>query len=52
MHNIQTKHTIDIFKHMANDLPPLADIIKKEVTHALEHLENDYTIGLEKLKTW
>lgn len=51
MHHPQTKHTIDIFKHMAGNLPPLLpDEIKKEVVHALEHLENDYTIGLEEVE--
>lgn len=51
MNNAQNKHTIDIFKHMANDLPPLLpEVIKKEVAHALEHLENDYTIGLEEVE--
>jgi hypothetical protein len=51
MHHPQTKHTIDIFKHMAHDLPPLLpDVVKKEVEHALEHLENDYTIGIEEVE--
>jgi len=51
MHNLQIKHTINIFKHMASELPPLLpEVIKKEVEHALKHLENDYTIGLEEVE--
>ena len=47
----QIKHTVDIFKHMANELPPLLpEEIKKEINHALDHLENDFTIGIEEVE--
>jgi len=51
MHHPEIKHTISIFKHMASELPPLLpESIKKEITHALDHLENDFTVGIEEVE--
>ncbi len=46
-----SKHTIAIFKRMAANLPPLLPgEIKVEVSHALEHLEQDYTVTPEAVE--
>jgi len=51
MHQPRIKHTIDIFQHMSNNLPPLLPKeVKKEIDHALDHLHNDYTISLENVE--
>lgn len=46
MQHATIKHTINLFRQYVNHLPPLLpEEIKKEAQHALEHLENDYTIS-------
>lgn len=46
MHHPHTKHTIDIFVRMEQNLPPLVPTeIRSEIVHALEHLNNDYTVS-------
>ncbi|HLD31350.1 MAG TPA: hypothetical protein VJB37_00425 [Patescibacteria group bacterium] len=46
MHQPLTRHTLDIFKKIQANLPPLTPPeLAKEYEHALEHLENDFTIG-------
>lgn len=45
------KHTLDIFKRMYDRLPPLVpEEIKKEMEHALEHLEDDASLGLQEME--
>lgn len=45
MHHPQIKHTIAIFKRMYKNMPPLVpEFVKEEIGHALEHLNNDFTI--------
>ena len=48
MHHKQIKHTIEIFEIMYKQLPPLVpEEIKKEMEHALDHLKNDFEVGIE-----
>ncbi len=51
MHHPHTKYTIEIFKRTHDNLPPLIPSgIKEEMVHALEHFENDYTIGSDEVE--
>ena len=51
MHHPQIKHTIEIFEIMYKQLPPLVpDEMKKEMEHALEHLNDDYKVGVEEVE--
>ena len=46
-----SKHTIAIFKKMSENLPPLLPpAIKKEIDHALVHLQEDYTVSGEEVE--
>jgi hypothetical protein len=44
----EIQHTIYIFKHFADNLPPLTpDSVREEISHALDHLENDSSVTTE-----
>lgn len=46
MHHPHTKHTIDIFARMEQNLPPLVPAeVKVEIARALEHLNHNYTVS-------
>lgn len=46
MHHLYTKHTIDIFARMEQNLPPLVPAeVKVEIARALEHLNHDYMVS-------
>lgn len=45
-----SKHTISIFEKIYNNLPPLVpEEIKQEMSHALEHFQNDFSVTLEEI---
>lgn len=49
--NKQTKHTVEIFERIYKKLPPLVpECIEKEMKHSLEHLKDDYEIGVEEVE--
>ena len=51
MHHPQIKHTIDIFEIMYKNIPPLVpEEVEKEMGHALEHLHDDYKVGIEEVE--
>ncbi len=51
MHHSHIKHTIEIFEIMYKQLPPLVPSeINKEMEHALEHLNDDFEVGIEEVE--
>lgn len=51
MENTTVRHTIDIFERLCDYvMPVLPDRIKMEMTHALEHLQNDYSLSVESVE--
>ncbi len=45
----QIKHTLDIFEKIYNNIPPLVpDDTKQELKHALDHLRDDFEVGIEE----
>lgn len=51
MHHPQIKYTIEIFARMYQRLPPLVpEMVRQEMQHALEHLENNYDLEIVEVE--
>jgi len=49
MHKPQVKYTIEIFEMIYNNLPPLVSKeVEEELKHALDHLRDDYKVGIDE----
>lgn len=46
-----SKHTVAIFERMYKNIPPLVpDIVKEEMSHALGHLNDDFTVTVDDVE--
>lgn len=51
MEKTTVHHTIDIFERLCDYILPVLPVkIKVEMTHALEHLQNDYSLSVESVE--
>ena len=52
MHHSQVKHTIEIFEMIYKNLPPLVPKeVGEELEHSLEHLRDDYLVGINEAES-